>query len=170
MTNPLDEYMEVFNNTRDAFKVSRRVLDQRQNPVSNTGFYGLTPQEGHARLDRAEELLDKLVAFALFATFERSLRNHLSKSLNPLAASSTIPTELAVKLHQFLEGGVDNWRLDGVIELFNPPVPDQDVNNAKNIKTYRNNVAHGTAPSVAMQPTQVYEQLSVFLENAGLLT
>lgn len=168
MTNPLDEHMEVFQTARDAVKLARRVLDQRSNPVANTGFYGLTPEEGHEMLDRVEEQLSKLVAFALFATFERLLRDHLSGSLGLLAASSTTPIELAAKLHQFLEGGVDYWRIDNVIELFNPPVSDQDVSNAKGIRTYRHHVAHGAAPPVAIPPQTAYAQLSDFLKSAGL--
>lgn len=170
MTNPLDEHIQAFQTARDAIKVARRVLDQRPNPVSNTGFYGRTPEEGHEMLDQVEEQLSKLIAFALFATFERSLRDHLSSSLGPVAASSTTPTELAAKLHEFLEGGIDNWRIDNVIELFNPPASDQDVSNAKGIRTYRHHVAHGAAPPVAIPPQTAYAQLSDFLKNAGLVT
>jgi hypothetical protein len=170
MMNPLDEHMETFQAARDAIKLARRVLDRRPSPVSNTGFYGLTPEEGHQMLDRAEEQLSELIAFALFATFERSLRDHLSSSLGPLAASLTIPGELAGRLHEFLESGVNNWRIDNVIELFNPPVSDQDVNNAKGIRTYRHHVAHGAAPPVAIPPQIAYAQLSAFLKSAGLVS
>jgi exonuclease VII small subunit len=170
MTNPLDEHIEAFQTAMNAIKIARRVLDQRPNPVSNTRLYGLTPQEGHELLDQAEEQLNKLVAFALFAAFERTLRNHLSDNLNPIGATSTTPIELASKLHKFLEDGVDNWRIDSVIELFMPPVADQDVNNTKNIKTYRNHVAHGDAPPNAIPPQTAYAQLSSFLKNAGLVT
>jgi len=168
MTNPLDEHNDTFQTARDAIKVARRVLDQRPHPVSNTGFYALTPEEGHAMLDRAEEQLSKLIAFALFATFERSLRDHLSGSLEALAKNPTIPAELAGKLHKFLEAGVDNWRIDNVMELFHPPATEQDVNNAKCIRTYRHHVAHGAAPPNAIPPQTAYVQLSSFLKNAGL--
>lgn len=170
MKNPLDEHIETFKTARDAIKVARRVLDQRPNPVSNTGFYGRTPEEGHEMLDQVEEQLSELVAFALFATFERSLRDHLSSSLGPVASSSTTPTELATKLHQFLEDGVDNWPIDKVIELFKPPASEQDVSNAKGIRTYRHHVAHGAAPPVAIPPQTAYSQLSSFLKSAGFIS
>jgi hypothetical protein len=170
MTNPLDEHIEAFQTAMNAIKITRRVLDERPNPVSNTRFYGLTPQEGHEMLDQAEEQLNKLVAFALFAAFERTLRDHLSGSLNPIATTATTPTELAAKLHKFLEDGIDNWRIDSVIELFNPPVADQDINNTKNIRTYRHHVAHGVAPPNAIPPQTAYAQLSSFLKKAGLVT
>ena len=170
MTNPLDEHIEAFQTAMNAIKIARRVLDQRPNPVSNTRLYGLTPQEGHEMLDQAEEQLNKLVAFALFAAFERTLRDHLSGNLNPIATTSTTPTELASKLHKFLEDGVDNWRIDSVIKLFNPPVADQDVSNTKNIRTYRHHVAHGAAPPNAIPPQTAYAQLSSFLKKAGLVT
>jgi hypothetical protein len=169
MTNPLDEHKETFQTARDALKIARRVLDQRENPVSNTSFYGLTPEEGHDLLDRAEEQLSKLIAFALFATFERLLRDHLSGCLDSVAESSTRPPELAANLHLFLDGGVDKWPIDSVIELFNPPAPEQDISNAKGIRTYRHHVAHGAAPPVSIPPQTVYVQLSAFLENVGLI-
>lgn len=169
MTNPLDEHIEAFQTAMNAIKMVRRVLDQRPDPVSNTRFYGLTPQEGHEILDQAEEQLNKLVAFALFAAFERALRDHLSGSLNPISVTPTTPTELAATLHKFLQDGVDNWRIDSVIELFNPPVADQDISNAKGIRTYRHHVAHGAAPPNAIPPQTAYTQLSRFLKNAGLI-
>jgi len=109
-----------------------------------------------------------LMAFALFATFERTLRDHLTGSLNPISASHTTPMELASKLHDFLRSGVNNWRADDIIELFNPPAADQDVNNAKNIRTFRNHVAHGSAPPNSIPPKTVHAQLSHFLKSAGL--
>ena len=170
MKNPLDEHIEAFQTVLDAIKVVRRTLDNRKNPVSNTGFYGLTPEEGNKMLDRVEEQIKALVAFALFAAFERSLRDHLSGALQPLASSSTTPNELAPKLHEFLEGGVDYWRIDNVIDLFNPPASDQDANNAKAIRTLRRHVAHGSTPPVAIPPQTVYIQLSDFLKNSGLIS
>ncbi len=95
MTNPLDEHIEAFQTACDAIKVARRVLDQRLNPVSNPGFYGRTLEEGHDMLDRVEEQLSKIIAFALFATFDRSLRVHISTSLQPVSSSSTTPAELS---------------------------------------------------------------------------
>lgn len=170
MTNPLDEHIEAFRIAMDAIKVARRVLDRRPNPVSNTRLYGLTQEAGHAMLDQAEEQLGKLVAFALFAAFERTLRDHLSSSLNPISASTTTPAQLAAKLHQFLNDGVDRWRIDNVIELFNPPAAEQDVSNAKNIRAFRHHVAHGNAPPNAIPPQTAYSQLTGFLRNAGLVT
>lgn len=170
MTNPLDEHIKYFATAMDAIKVARRVLDQRSNPVANTGLYGMTTDAGHAMLDQAEEQLNKLVAFALFAAFERILRDHLSGSLTPISASSTTPAELAGKMHQLLCDGVDNWKIDSVIELFCPPAAQQDVSNAKGIRTFRHHVAHGDAPPNAIPPQTAYAQLTRFLQNAGLVT
>ncbi|MDQ1257190.1 MAG: hypothetical protein QG656_1792 [Candidatus Hydrogenedentes bacterium] len=170
MTNPLDEPIESFRTAADAFKVARHVLDGRPNPAADTRLDGLTQEEGHAMLDRAEEQLDKLVAFALFAAFERTLRDHLSASLTSISASSTIPEELAAKLHRFLDDGVDRWRIDDVIKLFFPPVAQQDVENAKDIRSFRNDVAHGDAPADAIPPQTAYRQLTAFLTNAGLVS
>ncbi|NQU42508.1 hypothetical protein HQ520_04430 [bacterium] len=114
-------------------------------------------------LDRVEGQLNELVAFALFATFERTLRDHLSSSLSPLRAASTMPNELAAQLHEFLEKRVDNWQIDSVFETFNPPVPEREISNAKGIRTYRHHVAHGAAPPVAIPSQKAYGQLSDFL-------
>ena len=170
MTNPLDEHLEVFRTAMAAIKVTRRVLDKRPNPVSNTDLYGLTLQEGYEVLDQAEEQLGKLVAFALFATFERTLRDRLSESLYPISASSTIPVELAVKLHEYLKDGVDNWKIDSVIEMFQPSADPQDVSNAKGIRTFRHHIAHGATPPNAIPPQTAHIQLTRFLKNAGFST
>ena len=170
MRNPLDEHIAAFRTAMDAIKIARRVLDNRKNPVANTGLYGLTQADGHAILDQAEEQLKTLAAFALFATFERTLRDHLSNSLDPLADAVTAPSELAAKLHDFVKDGVDRWRIDHVIELFGPPAEDEDVNKAKAIRDFRNRIAHGATLPNAIPPKTAYEQLTCFLRNAGLVS
>lgn len=169
MTNPLDEEITAFQTTLEAFKVVRRILDRRTDPVSNTRFYGLTDTEGHQLLEQAEEQLSKLVAFSLFAVFERTLREHLSNSLVAVSTSTTVPPELANSLHGFLQSGTDNWRIDDVIGMFQPPVSPVDVANVKGIRTYRHHVAHGAAPPVAIPPQTVYAQLTDFLTGARLV-
>lgn len=119
-------------------------------------------------LDRTEEQLNKLIAFSLFAAFERTLRDHLSETLQPIQTASTIPEELAAKLHSFLERGVDRWRIADVIEMFQPPADEQDINNAKNIKEHRNRIAHGSSPPAATPPRTAHQQLSNFLKNIGI--
>jgi len=120
-------------------------------------------------LDVAEDELTKLLAFSLFATFERMLRDRLAASLTPLRASPTTPQELALALYEYLADGSDDWRLDKVIEMFAPPVADPDVGNAQNIRVFRNSVAHGSRPTASIPPQTVYSQLTAFLKNASLL-
>jgi len=169
MTNPLDINMNAFEVAKSAFKVVRRVMDQLADPVSNTSFYGRTAQEGHDMLDRAEEEVEKLFAFSLFATFERTLRDHLASNLGAVRTTQTIPAELALALHDFLFEGSRNWNLDKIIEMFSPPADQQHVGNAKNIRTYRHHVAHGAAPPTAIPPFTAYRQLTAFLSHAGLI-
>ncbi|MEW6237652.1 MAG: hypothetical protein AB1656_19890 [Candidatus Omnitrophota bacterium] len=168
MMNPLDEHIKTFQFTMAAIKVARRALDRRLDPLSNTDLYSLPPQEGREMLDQAEENLCKLMVFALFATFERTLRDHLSESLESLSTSATTPAELAAKLHEFLRNGIDNWRVNDIIELFYPPAAEQDINNAKNIRTFRNHVAHGSTPPSSIPPETAHAQLSNFLKSASL--
>jgi exonuclease VII small subunit len=168
--NPLDEHLEAYETAKNAIKVAKRVLDQRDNPLGNTTLGGIDAQQAHEMLDKAEEQLDKLVAFALFAAFERTLRDHLASALSPVGSSATAPAELAEKLQTYLEDGVDRWRVDHVIELFNPPAREQDVSNVKGIRTFRHHVAHGTSPPSAIPPNTAYAQLTTFLKNAGLVS
>ena len=169
MTNPLEEHLEIHRIATAAFKVVRRVLDHRTNPLSNTQFYGKSQEEVNEMLDLAEKAVSALVAFAIFAAFERTLRDHLSKNLDAFESSSTTPAELAGSLSRFLADGVDYWRVGHVIDLFSPPALDQDVRNAKTIRDYRNRVAHGKTPSTAIPPAIAHEHLSEFLRNAGLV-
>jgi hypothetical protein len=169
MTNPLEQHLEIYQIVKEAFKVVQRIFDQRKNPVSNTEFYGKSQDEAKEMLSRAEKQLSDLVAFALFAAFERTLRDHLSNSLGSIQSSHTTPAELSRQLHEYLIGGVDNWRVDNIIDLFSPPVQDQDINNAKNIRIFRHHVAHGATPPTSIPPQTIHKQLTEFLKNAGLV-
>lgn len=110
-----------------------------------------------------------MFSFYLFTIFEKILRDNLSDSLSCLEESTMTPEELSCQLHDFLVENTRFWHVDKVIEMYNPPVHDQDVNNAKNIRTFRHHVAHGSIPPVSLTPEIVYELLSKFLKNAGLV-
>ncbi|MCX7044975.1 MAG: hypothetical protein NTX50_05735 [Candidatus Sumerlaeota bacterium] len=169
MSNPLDDINDAFITLSSAMKVVRRVFDKRKNPVSKTAFNGKTIEEGYEMLDQAEERLKLLIAFSLFASFERTLRDHLANNLLPLQSATTTPAQLAQALYQFLVKGSDRWRMDDVEELFAPPALAQDIANAKGIRNFRQDVAHGKNPSAAVPPKTAYDQLSQFLRNAGLI-
>jgi hypothetical protein len=169
MTNPLDDSMETFEIAKSAFEVVRRVLDGVLSPESNTVFYGQTARDGYDMLDKAEKEIEKLFAFSLFATFERTLRDHLASNLSAVRSTVTIPAQLAVALHSFLYEGSRNWNLDRVTRMFSPPVNQMDLDNAKDIRAYRHHVAHGAAPPTAIPPVTAYRQLTAFLSHAGLI-
>lgn len=169
MSNPLDDDIDALSTVKAAFKVVRRVLDQRSNPVSNTDFYGRTTEQSYQMLSRAEEQLEKLVAFSLYATFERTLKDHLASNLSSLETASTIPAELAAALHNFIVEESKSWRMDKVEQMFRPPVTDDDIRDAGQIRTYRHHVAHGASPPTAIPPQTAYRQLTDFLRGSGLI-
>lgn len=168
MSNTLQSHLETYETVRSAIKVVRRVLDRSANPVGNTVFHGLTVDDALERLRGAEQQVEMLIAFAMFSAFERQLRDHLADAVAPVGAVDTVPPELARNLHGHVERQTETWRIDDVIEMFSPPVPEGDVGNAKGIRTYRHHVAHGAAPPQSMPPQMVYNQLAGFLRRAGL--
>lgn len=131
-------------------------------------------------LRQVREELDDLAVLALFAAFERSVLDYLCSVA--VKAEQDVPTPLEAALVAEGLKDVDRWYLGDVLDTYKVVVASDTVGDVKQVKEYRDWVAHGKRespasgrekpglPSTPMDPRSAYGRLKRFLASLGRLT
>ncbi|MFK4448504.1 hypothetical protein ABH944_008528 [Caballeronia udeis] len=140
-TNPLEPIHDAFIVANDCFKVARRsIVKQQEDLLHRTQFVGATLEEATSALASAAEQASDLAILALFATFERWVIEHLQNAKGLIAAG--YPASYSAKLASKFEDAVEWWKIDETLGLFEVEVDAQLIMRAKQIKKYRDWIAH----------------------------
>jgi len=135
--NPLDEVMDWFQTARDTIRVTERIVNQKI-PKAITRkhrFHGQSAPACQALLDSCLDKLTQHVILGLTAIFERTLREHLSKS--PLLAFPVGDPHQDAFRNEILKD-IEFWNLSArVLDVF--PNVDRNVRGlVRQIIEYRN--------------------------------
>jgi hypothetical protein len=166
--NPLEPIHDAFTVANDCFKVARRTIARQHGELlERTQFVGATLEEATSALDSAVEQASDLVILALFATFERWVIEHLQDAKQLISVG--YPASYSAKLASKFEDAVEWWRIEEILGLFEVEVDEQLIMRAKQIKKYRDWIAHRNArkptppkatPEVAFEVlTDIIEQI-----------
>ncbi len=168
LSNPLDPIYRAFAVASDCFEVAQRTVDkQDEKLIRRTQFVGATRDEATTALTEAAKQASDLAILALFATFERTVIEHLQTANLLLVAG--YPQEYASALAEKFVKDVEYWKVDDILDLFKGEVDANLIGQVKQIKDYRDWIAHRNprrpTPSQATPqtafgvPTKVIEQI-----------
>ncbi|PMS37341.1 hypothetical protein B0G57_116106 [Trinickia symbiotica] len=139
--NPLEPVFRAFSVASDCFKVAERTIQiQHEELIRRTEFIGATPEQANAALDGAVKQAADLAILALFATFERCVIEHLQTANRLFAAG--YPQQYSTRLSEKFESEVEYWRFGEVLDLFKSEVDSNLIGQVKQIKQYRDWIAH----------------------------
>ena len=139
--NPLDPVYKAFSVASDCFKVATRTIQvQHEELIRRTQFIGATEEEANTVLQDAAKQAADLAILALFATFERFVIEHL-QTANRLLAEG-YPQQYSAKLAEKFGSEVEYWRFGEILDLFKGEVEADLVGQVKQIKQYRDWIAH----------------------------
>jgi len=165
--NPLEPVYKAFEVARDSFRVAIRTVREQHEPfIRRTQFVGATLEEAETALEEASRQASDLAVLALFATFERFVIEHLQAANERLATGH--PEEYSRKLAEKFKAEVEYWRFDDILDLFKPEVDTNLIGQVKQIKRYRDWIAHrNTDRAVPTQatPATAFEVLSKLIEE-----
>jgi hypothetical protein len=173
MANPLDPVMDWLRTAVDSMRVTQRTLDRglAGAVTSKHVFYRQPPADCRARLQAAQEEIERLVVLALTAIFERTLRDYLVQmpltTLLPGDAHGEAVREEIIK-------DIELWNISARLMAVFPGVDPAVRGQVKQIVDYRNWVAHGhtrakPAPTNVV-PVRAHQALTAFLLQAGVIT
>lgn len=168
--NPLDPVYKAFSVASDCFKVAMRTIQiQHEELIRRTQFIGATPEEANTALEDAAKQAADLAILALFATFERFVIEHLQAANRLLAAG--FPQQYSTKVAEKFASEVEYWRFVEILDLFKGEVDPALIGQVKQIKQYRDWIAHQNpnrpTPTQAT-PETAFDVLTKMIEQIRL--
>lgn len=143
----------------------------RIDSLQGTGFMDMPIDVVRRNIQTSRETLNDHTILAMWAVFEREmvavLESETRNMLNEFQHASAIKEALLDKI----ERGIEYWRADEMIDLFKPILPIELIGYAKQVKRYRDWVAHRNPkkPSPAKVPPEfAYEVLAEVLKQMYL--
>lgn len=159
---PLDAIWQSYLESIDCFKVASRCISAGDTKyLKNTEFLNEKVGSAEEEIARARKNADDFVILSLWAVFERLLLDEIqNESKKMLKASGSTFTS---KVFDKIEKEVEYWRTDDVLDLFKGRVDSNLIGNTKQIKQYRDWVAHrnkNKIPTQNITPEMAYKILS----------
>lgn len=143
----------------------------RIDSLQGTGFMD-TPIDVVRRDIRASrETLNDHTILSMWAVFEREMVAMLESETRNMLNESPHYSTFNKALLDKIEAGIEYWRADEMIDLFKPALPIELIGYSKQIKRYRDWVAHRNPkkPSPAKVPPEfAYKVLAEVLKQMNL--
>lgn len=166
-SNPLQPIYSAYLTSIDCFKVVQHIVgEQWEGLASHSQFVGVSEDDTLIAIGEATRQAADLAVLALFATFERFVISHLQVANERLCAG--YPVEYSQRLAQKFKDEVEFWKLDSVLDLFKGEIDGALMGRAKQIKDYRDWIAHRNpkrTPPVRFEPTVAFEVLTKIIDQ-----
>jgi hypothetical protein len=164
--DPLASVWAIHGIATDCFRIAQRAIANRPLHLERTVFRGMRRASVETRIALTRAELDALVVVSLWAIFERHLREYLRRKGRSVRTAR--PRVVARALHHHTEREMEYWRTDDVLDIFKGMVDPTLIGIAKQIKAYRDWVAHRNprrpSPSKT-DPTSAYTVLDQILQR-----
>jgi len=171
VSNPLDQIWNDYLTSKDCFKIAAKWV-KLQDPrfAKGTRFLGSSIDEATTWIVSSRKDADDFFVLSLWVTFERFIINYLRSKSEKL--KEVVPQELASNLHNKLDKELEYWRIDEILELLKGPLDGTLIGSAKQIKEYRDWIAHRNErkPSPSkVTPRAAYEILSLIIQQLAIV-
>ncbi|MGH8014026.1 MAG: hypothetical protein ACREQ4_16170, partial [Candidatus Binataceae bacterium] len=149
--------------------IARRAIeDENVRIPDRTEFLGESRQQAAKWIEDARQTVDDLMVVGLWAWFERYLIEFIQSRTSAIASS--IPQSFGSQLRNKMREEIEHWRLDDILNLFKTLIDASQIGIAKQIKDYRDWIAHrnpNRPPPAQTEPTSVYALLSAMIKAVG---
>lgn len=160
--NVLDPVWESYLIAVDCLKVAYRSIEKNELHLMNrTRFVGSAVDEARTMIKSSRETIDDSVIVSLWAIFERNIMEYLQLEARKILGKT--PTAFNAEVHQKIENEMEYWKSEEILDLFKPIVDPALIGNAKQIKKYRDWIAHKNpkkGPPSNVPPQTAYRILS----------
>lgn len=164
-TNILEPIWRSYITTIDCLKISKRILKKGETHLmSETLFHLNSPDESSKMISSSEKDADDFVIVSMWALFEIKLFDYLEKERNKFINKQS--TNLNTQVFRKVEKEMNYWRIIDILDLFKTIIDPELIGNAKQVKKYRDWVAHknlkkGSPPNTT--PQYAYKILSTII-------
>lgn len=167
--NPLPPIWQAYKTAQDSFRIAKRAIKTndpkaKQRLLQRTDIETETIIDAERLIEESKNESDALFVLALWATFERFLRDYLQDK--GMALQNVIPSDLAGAMYLHFQKEVEFWQPDEIFNFLKLSLLKHKIElagNAKVVYNYRNWIAHGKGSSKKVSPVtphKAYETLS----------
>jgi hypothetical protein len=161
-TDELDNIWQGYQVTNDCLKIASRSIDIKDlNILKKTRFMTSTIDDAKKDIKESRDNADNYVILSLWVAFERNLFEYLSWESKRILNNN--PSILTQKVHEKIENELEYWRIDDMLNIFKAIIDPQVVGQAKQVKQYRDWIAHKNPKKSMPQivtPKMAYSVLS----------
>ncbi|QTA90254.1 hypothetical protein [Desulfonema magnum] len=162
---PLDRIWESYQVMCDCLKIAQRgVVEKNMRLLNKTGFWSSSEEEARMQIKKGRSDANDYVILSLWAAFERIITEYLLIQGRKILDSP--PTEFNQKVYRKIEHEMEYWKPDDILNMFKSVIDSSLIGQAKQIKQYRDWVAHRNISKGApanVPPKKAYEILSEIL-------
>jgi hypothetical protein len=159
--------MAEYRLNRDVLKIAGRAANAGEKRLlTSTGFYARPEDEIRDELNVMAERLDQITVLNLWVIFERYVLDHIGRQAQLLTAAA--PAGFATNLEAKVRSEIEYWRFDEVLKLFSGWLDSDVLGQAKQIKDYRDWLAHrneSKIPPIIAQPASVRSVLGALMDT-----
>lgn len=138
----LDDIWQAYLVTNDCLKISERCIDNKDylKLLNKTSFKNSSIDEAEQKIKTSRKNADDYVILSLWVIFERQLFDILT--LETQIMSTNNPNIFTQEVHKKIEYELEYWRVDEVLDIFKTIIDPQMIGQVKQIKKYRDWLAH----------------------------
>lgn len=157
--NDVESAWQSYQTTLDCLRIATHAVSINEMVLlEKTGFVGFSLQDAHRQIAVSRSNADDYVVLAMWAAFERVLLAAVQNESQRMLEGS--PSDLTTAVHGKMVQEIEYWRIDQVLDLFKEVVDANLIGQAKQIKQYRDWVAHrntkkASPPIIAPQSAYV---------------
>lgn len=166
-SDSLDKGFASYQRLRECLTIAIRAIEADDSHlIDGTGFADKPKDESRALIEETTRTIDDLALIGLWAFFERELIEYTQGQASTI--QTVEPLRFAKPLHDKVQSEVERWRLGDLLDLFKGLVDPNQVGLAKQIKDYRDWVAHrnpNRLPPAQLEPTAAYAVLLTIISE-----
>ncbi len=153
--NILDPVWNSYLTTLDCLKIASRSIEKGEfHLMSKTKFVGSAVDEAKEMIEESRTKADDFVIVSIWAIFERKLLEYVQTEGRRILQE--IPNNFNAQVHKKVEDAIEYWKTGDILDLFKTVVSAELIGNAKQVKQYRDWIAHKNPKKG--QPTNVLPQ------------
>jgi len=160
--NILDPVWESYQTMTDCLKVASKNIEKNElHLMDRTGFVSRSVDEAKVMIKDSRDNADDFVIVSLWAVFERKILEYLQIEGRKILQKA--PTVFNTQVHSKIENEMEYWKIDDILDLFKAFVDPNLIGNAKQVKKYRDWIAHRNpkkGPPSNVPPQTAYKILS----------
>lgn len=163
--NILDPIWASYLTTIDCLKVASRSIEKGElHLMSNTIFAASAIDEAKMMIKESRTSADDFVIVSLWAVFERKLLEYVQEEGRRLL--QTEPTNFNKQVYEKIDNEMEYWKTDDILDLFKAIVSADLIGKAKQVKNYRNWIAHKNPKKTPanVPPATAYRDLSAIVQ------